>query len=951
MPFLKAIVLILLFAHAALAQPFRIQGKVIESDNNEPIIGATIKLLSGRDSSQLSATASNESGEFTFTVNRNGRFIINVSAIGFVNQSSMVFIRDNDAIVPAIKLKNDTKLLESVTVESKQIRVEQNGDTTAFRADAFKTNPDASAEDLISKMPGITTEGGIVKVGGEEVKRVLIDGKQFFGDDPNIALKNLPADVIAKIQVFDQASDQSRFTGISDGNEVRTINIITKPGRNTGKFGRVYAGYGENDYYNAGLSLNSFEGNEKISIVGLANNVNQQNFSGDDLSGIASSGQSRGGPMRGMMGGMMGRPGGMMGGGGAGDPSSFMVNQQNGIATTQALGINYINEWKKTKFSASYFLNRSDRITLSDVNRQFILAGDSGLAYRENSIIRAENFSHRLNSRIEYTIDSMQSITFTPQFNIGVNETLSDLNGFNFTGNDNVQNSINNTSISDNSRLSGSGSLLYRLKFRKPRRTFSANVNYSINQNEGDNELLSSSFFPAQQNTFTVNQQGINNNESLTLSPSLTFTEPLGKKSSLMVDYSPSFNINNSERITNRYNPADDAYNVLDSLLSNRFDNTYTAQKAGVTYNFNTEKLTIMLGSNYQVASLRSLQNFPINNRISRDFYNVLPYGRIMYKFSKNASWRAFYRSYTNAPSINQLQNVIDNSNPLFLNTGNPDLVQSVSHMLVSRLSITNSATAQSFFVVLFGSVTNNFIGNSSTIALTDTMINSIRLRQGSQLTQPVNINGAANFRSFVTWGLPLSALKSNFNLNASMVYNQTPSLINNLKNYARNYNLSQGFTISSNVSEKIDFSLSYNANYSIVRNELQPAANNNFFFHTVTAKMNLIFGERVVFNTQATQTLFSGLAEGFDNTFTMVNAGLGYKFLKNKSLEARISVFDILNQNNAIARNVTETFIEDNISNVIRRYVMFTATYTLKQFGGASKPSGDNSESKPAKP
>jgi len=255
------------------------------------------------------------------------------------------------------------------------------------------------------------------------------------------------------------------------------------------------------------------------------------------------------------------------------------------------------------------------------------------------------------------------------------------------------------------------------------------------------------------------------------------------------------------------------------------------------------------------------------------------------------------------------------------------------------RYGLTNPKTSHSFFV--FGSVnyTQNYAGNSTFIATADTLINgTVTLKAGSQLTRPVNIEGQLNANTFLNYGLPITKIKSNINFNAGFTYLRTPSLINNLTNLANTYGVNGGLTLSSNISSKIDFTINYMGTYNIVQNSLQTASNNNYYQHNAGVRFNWQFWKGFVFNTNLQNTLYAGIAQGFNQNIFLWNASLGYKFLKDESLDVRFSVNDILNQNTGITRTVTETYVEDSKTNVLKRYVLLTVTYTIKYNKKAKK-------------
>jgi hypothetical protein len=342
-----------------------------------------------------------------------------------------------------------------------------------------------------------------------------------------------------------------------------------------------------------------------------------------------------------------------------------------------------------------------------------------------------------------------------------------------------------------------------------------------------------------------------------------------------------------------------------------------------------------MLGLNYQHLDLTGKQLFPSTFIIKKPFDNLLPIASFQYNFSKSANIRFFYRTNTNVPSINQLQSVIDNSNPQLLSSGNPNLRQEYSHYFVTRFGKTNVAKMRSIFAFLSGGHTADFIGNSTLIAdSTMLLVDGVVLNRGSQLAMPVNQDGQWNLRSFATYAIPVKIIKCNLNLNVGFNYSRTPGLVNQRTNLSNNYNLNSGVVLSSNISQKIDFTIAYTGNFNTVKNSIQPMLDNNFVSHLTGAKFNWMPWKGLVLTTDFTYTQYSGLANAFNQGIVFWNAGIGYKFLKNKLAEIRLTGYDLLKQNNSIVRTVTETYIEDNQTQVLQRYFLITFTYNIRKFG-----------------
>ncbi|MCD6067692.1 MAG: TonB-dependent receptor [Bacteroidetes bacterium] len=922
------------------SQTFSIKGNIIDKKDTSTLIGVAVILVNKTDSAQFKGVTTDLDGNYEFPAVAPGSYTLKVEYIGYKQYLRAISVVDKNITVN-VKLEQDALLLKDVDVTATQTRVTQKGDTTEINAGAYKVNTDATTEDLVKKMPGITVENGVVKAQGEDVKKVLIDGKEFFGDDAALALKNLPAEVVDKIQVFDKLSDQAQFTGFNDGNTSKTLNIVTKKGMNNGTFGKVYAGYGTDNRYQAGGNLNYFKGDRKISVLGIANNINQQNFSSQDLLGVSqsSSGGSRGG-MRGS---------GMRGMGGSSDPTSnFLSGQQGGISATNSIGLNYSDLWnKKVKFTGSYFFNNSNNSNENTTNRSYFQASDEGnQLYSESSKSESHNFNHRANMRIEYTIDTMNTLIFTPQLSFQTNNSESILNGFTSYASSGPVSSLNNSTKSKNEGYNASNNILYMHKFMKTGRTMSFNLGTTFNSKEGTSNLYSSSvFYNPDDSAAVIDQRTTSSSGGYNLSGMLMYTEPVSKTGQFFVNYSPSVASSNSAKNTNRLDTLSDSYSTLDTILSNRFDNMVVTQKGGVGIRIRKEKSMFNIGVDYQNLYLSGEQVFPRSFAVNKYFNSVLPKAMFRYKFSKTNEVRINYSAGTQVPSINQLQNVIDNSNPLYLSSGNPNLVQQYNHTFNTRYNKSNPDKGRTFFVLLNATASQNYIANSTFIARQDTFISDgVLLARGSQLSKPMNLDNYYSSRALVTFGFPVKFIKSNLNMSAGVNYQHSPGLINSVTNYSNSYSINGGLIVSSNISEKVDFTLGYTPNYTIVENTIQKSSNNNYYIGMASAKINVMPWKGLVLNTEATHSSYVGLSSSFNQEFLLWNAAVGYKFLKNNAAELRLSVFDILSQNNSIARNITENYVEDVQTKILKQYFMLTFTYNFKKFGSKEK-AGDNTK------
>ncbi len=463
-------------------QTFFIEGK-IQEQKNEPAVGASVIILK-TDSSFVKGTTANENGEYKIESIVPSDYILKVSYLGFADQFKPISVNENKTL-DVIKLSTTIKKLAEIKIETDAIMATQSGDTTSYNSKAFKTNKDATAEDLVTKMPGVAIIDGKVQAQGEDVKQVLVDGKPFFGDDANSVLKNLPAEVIEKVQVFDKKSDQSQLTGFDDGNSSKTINIVTKVQFRNGVFGKVYGGYGYSDKYKGGAVINRFKDKQRFTILVLSNNINEQNFSSEDLLGVMSSSGGSGG--RNSRSGGSGRDR-SRGGGSQSSSESFLVDIKNGIIATNAAGFNYSDNWsKRSNISAAYFFNWTDNTANSVLLREYILGGSKGLQYDENSFSRSNNYNHRLNLKYEFKPDSLNTITIQPRASFQINEGRNDLTGRNT---DSVLiSSIDNKYRSNLMGYNISIPLSFRHSFPKKGRTFSIDLNPTLTGSEGNSKM------------------------------------------------------------------------------------------------------------------------------------------------------------------------------------------------------------------------------------------------------------------------------------------------------------------------------------------------------------------------------------------------------------------------------------------------------------------------------
>ncbi|MDQ6609184.1 MAG: outer membrane beta-barrel protein, partial [Bacteroidota bacterium] len=738
--------LLLITAQDLLAQ-FSISGTVKDGNAKTALSGASIRLFSTTDTTFEKSTLSDSAGKFLFQNLHADSFLLSISFIGYKEMSKSIRLDSTIFLDAATATRNvnmdvsmvsgSSKDLTAIVISTRLSPVVQKADTLQMDASQYKVNPDATTEDLVKKMPGITIENGQVKAQGEVVQKVTIDGRELFGDDATAALRNLPAEVVDKIQVFDRLSDQARFSGFDDGSAQKGINIITKANMRNGQFGRVFAGYGTDSRYLAGGNTTILKENKRISVVGNFNNVNQQNFSQQDLLGVTSNTQRGGGgggprgARGGGNGGNRGQGGGFQGGGnnGAfGNSGNFLVGQQAGINKTNAFGLNYSDIWgKKLTVTGSYFFNNTGNTTAETSNQQYFLASIPSIAQITNS--SSNNNNNRLNLRLEYRIDSANQLIVSPNLSFQNNSSnrVTTTNSFMKIG-QNISSTTNKTS-SDRVGNNLNNTILYRHSFPKRGRTFTINLNTSSNKRDGN------VFVDGNQRSY--DSVGVVYKDSLTrrytdqssngyqLSANINYTEPLGAKSQLQVSYNPSYSNSKSDQESFRYNNSEGKFSVFDTSLSNRFTNISKAQNAGLAYRYGDRENQFSFGANYQYSTLNSNQDFPKALTVSKSFNNILPSANLQLKLSTRSSVRLNYRMNTNNPSVTQLSDVFDITNLPYITAGNPNLKQQVTNVVGGRYTYTNTSKGLVFVGNIFYQAAADYITNATYVPTRDSVINS----------------------------------------------------------------------------------------------------------------------------------------------------------------------------------------------------------------------------------
>ena len=945
-------------------------GYVVDSKTEEPLYAATVKVTSA-DGGTGTFGITDTIGKFEFVVNRPGPYTLEFSYVGYKPLMREVRIfPGRGANLGKFKMEEDAVLLKEVGTVARSQRVKQVGDTVVYNADAYKVMDGASAEDLVAKMPGIEVTDEGVKAQGETVEKITVDGKAFFENDPKLALKTLPAEVVQSVAVFDKKSDQAEFTGFDDGNTVKAMDLTTKSYRRNGLFGKVYGSGGfdldANPYYNAGFNINVFSGDRRISLLGMSNNVNQQDFSFDDL----------------MSSGGMGGRGGRMGN---------RIGRQSGVSRANAFGLNFNDTYLDDKLDVqgSYFFNMTRTVLDDSISDDYINMDRASIQTDERL---SHNYSHRLNMRITYRPNENNEFMFRPRINFqksdadGISDSrtwrhaLDSVIAYNTIYKDSLQNSSYSHNLSDGNSWNAGGMLLWRHKLAKEGRTLSVFIDGSVSGSESDsqNNKITNVLGHA-----THELQGSNSKtDNYKLGGNVMWTEPIGDNQQLSFRYDIDYTKSTSDRIVEFYPESfNNTPDSIDGNNSNQYTSEYLTNRGEIGYRLNSEYIRFNASLGVQHAQLDGEQNYLYWNdqygttdpsyRTSKSFNSLLPRIRLEWSPFDGTSVNIDYNSRSNAPSIGNLQQSVNTTNELAYSTGNADLSQSVNHDVRLRFIHSNMELATNLMMFVGFNFQQDYIGtqyvinnSNQTVSLNDLgqygklsnyageQYKGLALVSGARISRPVNMSGYQSAFGGLSYGFPFDLLMSNVNLSLDANYSMMPSQqiyymgtndmgeaeYKDFSTKVRNLSVSPRLSVTSNISQDLDFSLSYRPSFQKVKDTENKSNNYDYLTHSAQARFNWVFWKGFTLEQSLNFSLYTGSSMARNEDDWTWNASIGKKFGKNNAAEIKLQAYDILDSHNGYNRSVSDSYIRNSYVNYMPRYFMLNFSYKLAHYKGVGQ-------------
>ena len=893
-----------LFAQNAIK--FNVRGILIDSITHQPISYASLAIVTPNDNKIIKSTICGESGAFKISGVSAGRYNLVISCISYGKSSIKINVGGTEKSVDIgkIKLSKQSVTLQDVVIEGLSIPIMVKGDTIEFNAASFKTDSNAVVEELIKKLPGIEVDkDGNIKAQGKDVMRVFVDGKPFFGDDPKMATKNLPVNMFEKVQIIDKKSDQAVFTQIDDG-EVETImNLITKRSKKDGTFGKATAGIGDDGRYDESANINWFKDARQVSVIGTLNNINNIRFS--DFSTLGQTPTS---------GNVFNKD--------ISSTSGIYSANSNGVSKSWSAGTNYRDSiGSKISFVGSYLYSGNDNSKILTDGRKTLLA-DSSFITNTNQNTPSLSKNHNIHMEFDYGIDSMNSIYAYPHLKVN-NTSYDQLNYYSTLGSkgDSI-NKSNSEKIRDRQSISSNVEVLLRHRFHKPRRTLSLSVQVSDGPsiNKGYN-FSNSVYFPDTTN-YPVNHRKYNLTSAVSLDTKLSYTEPI-TYNFVMELYYRYIQVNSaSDRNTYNFNPIDNLYDSIYLKLTNRIENTYQNQRAGINFKVFKNKWDYTFGVGVE-PSVSTSRIIYVDSTLTytQHVVNFFPQLIINVTPRKGKKFSIKYKGYTNQPTINQLQPIVDNSNPLYLYIGNPNLKPEFVNDLTINYNSTNLTNFNYFYTVFNFENTINSISNNVSYDTT-----------GVQTTTPININGTYNMNLNTGIGKPLK--KFFLSLGCSTGFINDINYLNQVNFTTKVLNLGINSRVNYN-GDRLTFAPIVKVSLNKAWYDLANRPDAQYINYNLGFEFQADIFWNIKLGSDIQYIKNNGYGQGYNLDMTIWNAFISEQIFANKRGIIKFQIYDLLNQNKSIFRTTSTNYIEDTKVNTLSRFFIVSFSYSFSKVTG----------------
>lgn len=909
---LLAVACLTMNAQIVHSQNCQVNGIVTDKENHEPVTNASIVyMLDGK----RSGCTTNSKGHFSFILPHGKNTTIKITHIGYKPISKLVVANKKQQTLK-LELSPESSLLEEVVIKRKIPLATMRGDTTIYKAEDYKVNTDATAYDLISqKLPGVGMKDGKLEAHGEQVKVVEIDGREYFKDDIAMALKNLPANIINEIQVYDQLSDYSKLTGFDDGNTKKAINITTKRGTAKSMFGKATAGYGIDDVYKLYGMYNLFNNDIRWSVFAQWNNINEQNFSMIDLlssTGTASSSAPGQSPYS------KGASDNSFHPTSSDDISSMMVDVSDyGVTKSKAIGTNYSDEWagQKMKFSGHYLFNSSNNYTDYHIFDNYF--GETASNNLQDMKVNNDNLNHRFNSKYEYQISKKDYLMLRPAIAYQSKQEMLRLTDWTVAKAD-TSLLLNQDTYTDQYVFSSSGEAMFIHKFDTLGRALTADVRASYIHTHEDISME----FANVQTDESAHQSTMAKNTQKSLTYMLSYIHPINRHHRLKLDAGWNKTYGIMRRKTEMMANGAEEYSV-DTLLSGSTWSNFGGLLVNASYLMNYKKTSLVAGTEFQMYDLYNANDMYY---FKRSYKTFLPYAIVRYKMSRG-QLLIQYKASHKYPGLAQVHDAINNSNAVMAIRGSIKLEPAYQHNLMARLVLPISKNGSVFVFFANMEQADNYIGSLRSLASESYLEEGER--RNTEILSYKNTDGYFCWSSLVAYGIPWKTISSNINLSTMVKYSKVPGYWDNNKQLTSQWNWSGNLTVGSNISENVDFVLDINGKYNNSKNLTFNDMDIHYWSLSYGGQLNWQFVSALKVVLECGRTNYFGSGTSQFNA-VISNAALAYKFMKGRKGELRFSINDIFNQDNSFYQTTTELYRREMTTNILGRYAMITFTYNL---------------------